>query len=200
MGFIRDLINTIREVPDDEEFNRLYEQKMNGTGDDSKATKSPSKSSSYSRDSVKDIRPLDSSSSSTRAVHESSFSKSYIKEQNRQKILCMQRDESSKSYPLRTTSNGNEICILKPKEFNDAPDVCDALLSGCCVVLCLTETDIALSQRIIDFLSGSVYSLDGRLVQVQNNIFMVTPGEVDISGEFTEILETTGFDYAAVRN
>ena len=48
------------------------------------------------------------------------------------------------------------------------------------------------AQRIIDFASGAVYSINGNLQKISNYIFTVTPDNVDLSGDFQDILGNVG--------
>ena len=49
-----------------------------------------------------------------------------------------------------------------------------------------------IAQRIMDFLSGTCYSLEGSIQRVANNIFIIAPENVDISGDFKEELKKKG--------
>ena len=44
------------------------------------------------------------------------------------------------------------------------------------------------AQRIMDFTSGSCYAIGGNLRKVSNYIFIVTPKNVDLAGDFQEIM------------
>ena len=55
------------------------------------------------------------------------------------------------------------------------------------------------AQRIIDFVSGSCYAVDGSLQKISNYIFVITPSSVDISGDFNQILNGA-FDAPAIRS
>ena len=62
------------------------------------------------------------------------------------------------------------------------------LLSNCTVVLNFEGLDVEVAQRIIDFTSGSCYAIGGNLRKVSNYIFIVTPRNVDLAGDFQEIV------------
>ena len=83
---------------------------------------------------------------------------------------------------------------MKPINFNDSQDICDVLLSSRIAVVNLEDLELPMAQRIIDFLSGSVYALDGKLFNISNFIYIIAPASVDISGDYAEIAEQTGFD------
>jgi len=51
--------------------------------------------------------------------------------------------------------------------------------------------NLEISQRIIDFASGSTYAINGNLQMISNYIFIITPASVDISGDFQGVLSST---------
>jgi len=77
-----------------------------------------------------------------------------------------------------------KVIVMQPESFNDAKDVCDHLKSKKPVVVNLGSVQKEVAQRIVDFLSGSVYALDGSIQKVSNDIFIVAPHNVDIMGDF----------------
>ena len=102
---------------------------------------------------------------------------------------------SRKVAPLRGTSkktssrnSGMSLCIQRPTTIDDANQITQALIQQKIVVLNLEGIDIDMAQRIIDFSAGSCYAIDGSLQKISTNIYIVTPAEVDISGEFQEML------------
>ena len=94
---------------------------------------------------------------------------------------------NSKVVPIRTTSsNGLEVCIIKPLNFGDSQQVCDILLNGQPVVVNLEGIDILEAQRIMDFISGCIFSISGDMKQVSRYIFIFSPKNVDISGDYIQ--------------
>ena len=76
-----------------------------------------------------------------------------------------------------------ELKVVRPKEFDSVPQIADHLLNRRTVVLNLEETNKETARRVIDFLSGVAYSLDGQLKKVASNTYVITPPNVDVSGE-----------------
>lgn len=81
-----------------------------------------------------------------------------------------------------------EVCVIKPKKFDDATEIVDALLDNCTVILNLEGMDISLAQQIINFTAGASYSIDGSIKKVSSYIFILTPQGVDITGDSQEFL------------
>ena len=97
----------------------------------------------------------------------------------------------------KKASGGMEVIVVKPSGFEDARDISETLLADRTVVLNMEGLDLALAQRIIDFVSGACYAIDGNLQKVTNFIFLVTPSGVDISGDITEIMNA--FDFSGIQ-
>ena len=94
----------------------------------------------------------------------------------------------------RTSSRGanprmgvSEVCIFKPSSIEDSREITETLLQGKAVVINFEGLHVEISQRIIDFISGSCYALDGNLQKISNYIFIATPNSVDISGDFQNL-------------
>ena len=95
-------------------------------------------------------------------------------------------------------SSGMEVCVIKPASVEEAREITETLLSNRTVVLNLEGLDVDIAQRIIDFTSGSCYSINGNLQKISSYIFIITPESVEISGDFQELLGS-GFDVATFK-
>ena len=98
-------------------------------------------------------------------------------------------NSSNKVVPMR---RGMEVSMVIPTSFGDSQEICDHLLAGKAVVLNMEGLHTEIAQRIIDFASGAVYSINGNLQKISNYIFIVTPDTVDLSGDFQDILGNVG--------
>lgn len=87
---------------------------------------------------------------------------------------------------------GMEVCLIRPVSVEDAREISDTLLSGRAVVINLEGLHVELAQRIIDFTSGACYSISGNLQKISNYIFIVTPKNIELSGDFQEFLSGNG--------
>jgi len=105
---------------------------------------------------------------------------------------------SSKITPMRKrSSNGMGVCVIKPTSMEDTREIADTLIEHSTVLLNLEGLDIDVAQRIIDFSSGACYSIGGGLQKVSSYIFILTPDNVEVSGDFQEIL-SGAFDLSSV--
>lgn len=93
--------------------------------------------------------------------------------------------------PARRSSVNMEVCVIKPTSVEDSREITETLLSGRTVILNLEGLDLEIAQRIIDFTSGATFAISGNLQKISNYIFLVTPTNVDISGDLQDLLNTS---------
>lgn len=115
-------------------------------------------------------------------------------ETRKERAQRIEKNHVNKVVPIRTTNKGFEVCIMKPTTFEDSQDICDMLLTGRAAVINLEGFDVDLAQRIMDFISGSVYAMNGKLHQISSYIFIISPDTVDISGDYLDLIPTDGFE------
>ncbi len=73
-----------------------------------------------------------------------------------------------------------EMKVVKPNSFECVSQIADHLLGNRTVVLNLEETNKETARRLIDFLSGVAYSIDGDLKKVASNAYIITPSNVEV--------------------
>ena len=93
-----------------------------------------------------------------------------------------------------------QVVIIKPEAYEDAQGICDQLKEKKPVVVNLEKVEFPTAQRIMDFLSGTCYSLEGTIQRVASNIFVIAPKNVDIAGNLKEELKTKGIILPWVSN
>jgi cell division inhibitor SepF len=111
---------------------------------------------------------------------------------------------NNKVTPMRQPSRRSngvsmEVCVIRPNSVEDAREITETLLNGRTVILNLEGMDLEIAQRIIDFTSGAAYAISGNLQKISNYIFLVTPTNVDISGDLQDLLNTS-FDASSMRS
>lgn len=87
-----------------------------------------------------------------------------------------------------------QMVVFKPTSFGEeARNIADELLKRHTIVLNLEKADKEASRRIVDFLSGVAYANNGRLKPIASNIVIVTPFNVDLTGDdVLDELESSG--------
>lgn len=91
------------------------------------------------------------------------------------------------SRPTGGISSGAalEMKVVKPERFDEVRTIGEHLLARRTVVLNLEDTNKETTKRIIDFLCGVVFAIDGQVKKVANATYVVTPKNVDVSGDQT---------------
>ena len=81
----------------------------------------------------------------------------------------------------------------EPKRFNEARDLGDRYRDGIPVIMNLQTTDDTVARRLVDFASGLVFGLDGKIELVANRVYLLTPANMEVSAEERERLREGGF-------
>lgn len=84
------------------------------------------------------------------------------------------------------------VHVLDPDSFNDAQEVGDRLKAGQPVILNLQVVDRELQRRLIDFASGLCYALNGTMSKAADQVFLLTPANVDVPDDEMERLSARG--------
>ena len=83
-----------------------------------------------------------------------------------------------------------QVILVKPDRFDQVSEIADHLRAKEAVVLNLENTTKDISRRLVDFLSGVAYALDGKIKKVASSTFLITPYNVNITGEWEDGQET----------
>ena len=75
------------------------------------------------------------------------------------------------------------VVILQPNSFEQSQEICEHLKEKKSIIVNLEFVDKDVARRIIDFVSGAVYGLDGNISKVSNSIFLIAPYNYEITNE-----------------
>ncbi len=98
------------------------------------------------------------------------------------------RAEESRVVPMGaagaspSAASGMRMVVYQPQSYDDTQRIIDDLKSGRPVIANLEDLNVEIAQRVLDFLSGAVYGVDGSIRKVSRGIFLLAPPHVDISG------------------
>ena len=84
---------------------------------------------------------------------------------------------------LNMSSGKHEVVLFHAKAFDDAAKAADELRNRRAVILNMENVDKALTRRVVDFLSGCVYALDGQVKKVAQSTYLFCPHSMDIVGD-----------------
>lgn len=85
-----------------------------------------------------------------------------------------------------------QVVLVKPDRFDQVSDIADHLRDKKALVLNLESTNKDVARRLVDFLSGCAYALDGKIKKVAISTYLITPYNVNVTGDLVEELETSG--------
>ncbi len=185
-NIIKNFLNSMKLTEDDDD----YEEYLNEESEkEQRRAKRAEKREAESERNYEAPKNQSSTQSSTVAAD---FKK--------ERVAKVERSTASKVVPIRTTPKGLEVCIMKPTSFEDSQEICDMLLTGRATVINLEGFDDKLAQRTMDFISGAVYAINGKLHRISNAIFIVSPDTVDISGDYLDLIQENGFEPPTLYN
>lgn len=84
---------------------------------------------------------------------------------------------------------GNKMILLEPRAYSESQQIADHLKNRNSVVVNLKRVTSDQAKRIIDFLSGCVYSIGGKMQKIGVGIYLCTPKNVNIQGKITDETE-----------
>lgn len=84
-----------------------------------------------------------------------------------------------------------QVVLVKPDRFDQVSDIADHLRDKKAVVLNLESTNKDVARRLVDFLSGVAYALDGKIKKVAISTYLITPYNVNVMGDLVEELEAS---------
>ncbi len=109
--------------------------------------------------------------------------------------ISSKKDTYRSAGKSATSYAGGQVnmVIIRSSDYSDARTVADHILSNRAVLLNLENCNKEMAQRILDFLSGVVYSQGGDLQRVAHSTYAVTPKNVGLQGELAEDYRTEEF-------
>lgn len=83
----------------------------------------------------------------------------------------------------QANSNAIKMVISQPTTFEQSDEICAFLKEKKSVIVNLEYVNKDVARRIVDFISGGVYALDGYIQKVSNSIFLVAPSNYEITND-----------------
>lgn len=130
---------------------------------------------------------------------EAGYEDDYSEEQDEEMVQNEVRPREVKQQPVysaRPSETGGvaiasrnssiEMRVVSPTRFDEVDQISDLLLRNITVLLNLENTNKETTKRLIDFLSGVAYALNGEVQKVADNAYVVTPNNVAVSSETLE--------------
>lgn len=101
---------------------------------------------------------------------------------------------ASKVVPINPGAS-NRIRIMKPADFNESTGIADEVKGGRLVIFDVDNLDSSDQRRVVDFISGTVYGVNGNIRRVSGTIFVAAPRSIDITGDNFKEHTRNNFDW-----
>ena len=96
---------------------------------------------------------------------------------------------TSTGFSGQVVSLGNrqEVVLFHPATFNDTSKAADDLRSKKAVIVNMENVDKAMARRVVDFLSGCAYAVDGKVKKVAQSTYLFCPHNMDVVGDLENL-------------
>ena len=173
MGFMDELKKLARPyAEDDDDFDEEFDLEERHRASRASTAARPAPRSSAYDEVLDDLSSRSSSASTTASTSRRSTS-------------------DSKVVNIHTTTQ-MQVVLVKPDRFDNVSEIAEHLRSKHAVVLNLEATNKDIARRLVDFLSGCAYALDGKIKKIAISTYIITPYNVDIVGDLIDELENSG--------
>ena len=97
--------------------------------------------------------------------------------------------DNTEEYYSTGSDNSNKsgkMILVEPRAYSESQEIADHLKARNSVVVNFKRVTSDQAKRIIDFLSGTLYAIDGDLQKIGDGIYLCTPKNIDVQGEITD--------------
>jgi len=115
----------------------------------------------------------------------------YSPENNDNKVRENKRNVVNLTSVQQSTA---KVVLCEPRTYNEAQEIADNILNRRAVVINLERVDHQQAKRIVDFLSGTVYALNGDIQKLGMETFLCTPDNVEVSGSITDMVNPDEYE------
>lgn len=111
--------------------------------------------------------------------------------------LGARRAQPKPRTPLRERTvnfggSDTQVILFNPKTFDEAGELVGHMLRNRSVVMTLEGLPTENARRLLDFMSGIAFALQGKITPISAKTYFVTPQNVDVLGAQGEALENDG--------
>ena len=113
---------------------------------------------------------------------------------NENKRPLLEPVKKSNIVSMPTGANQIKVVLIEPTDYDDVQDICDNLKNKKPIIINFENLDKDIARRMVDFISGAIYAIDGTIQKISNGIVIAAPSNVDILSSMGEI-NTEAFDF-----
>ncbi|SNZ09395.1 cell division inhibitor SepF [Terribacillus aidingensis] len=100
-----------------------------------------------------------------------------------------ERGQNQNVVSLKSVQASSKVVLCEPRTYNEAQEIADHVVNRRAVVLNLQRVDHQQAKRIVDFLSGTVYALNGDIQKLGSQTFLCAPDNIELTGNITDMIE-----------
>lgn len=104
-------------------------------------------------------------------------------EDNKKQFFGGRKNNNKVVAMPQSQTNAIKMVISQPTTFEQSDEICSFLKEKKSVIINLEYVNKDVARRIVDFVSGGVYALDGYIQKVSNSIFLIAPANYDIESD-----------------
>lgn len=93
---------------------------------------------------------------------------------------------TKEAYQEENGTAGSKMMLLEPRAYSESQQIADYLKARSAVVVNLKRVTPDQAKRIVDFLSGTLYAINGDLQKLGGGIFLCTPNTVNVEGKISD--------------
>ncbi|MDN3954072.1 cell division protein SepF [Sporolactobacillus laevolacticus] len=91
-------------------------------------------------------------------------------------------EKNGRIVAIQNIHQQNKVVLVEPKRFEEVEEIVGYLKNKQTIICSLQGTDKDQGQRILDFIGGTAFALNGQIRKIGKNTFLFAPEQVDISG------------------
>ena len=99
---------------------------------------------------------------------------------------------------IHSAASPMKVVLVEPSSYDEVQSICDDLRCKKPVIINFEEMDKEVAKRMVDFISGAVYALDGTIQKVSNGIVLIAPSNVDVLGSIKSSIDDDNFDLEGI--
>jgi cell division inhibitor SepF len=99
---------------------------------------------------------------------------------------------------IHSATSPMKVVLVEPTSYDEVQSICDDFKSKKPIIINFEDMDKDVARRMVDFISGAVYALDGTIQKVSNGIVLVAPSNVDVLGNIKSSLGDEDFDIEGI--
>lgn len=135
----------------------------------------------YEQEDFEDLFETSDSAYTTNGQLALDRNRAELPQHQHQPMLTQERHSNIVEHPSAAPSS--EVLVIEPRQFEESLEIVDHLRNRKSVLLNLHMLDNEQSQRVVDFLSGATWAIDGHQQRIGDGVFLFAPSSVTISTE-----------------